>query len=315
MGNKTIKQSWVGRKETPRESHDGIAAGLGQGSIEGGRGQSARVFRPFLATRVHSASALRLISSTGVSQPNVTTNGGNRSRLVRPATGFGPQEDSQLLDALLCPKAISKKGAFSSLLSSCLNHARQLGLINARPEAAIDATGLDTEHASYYYAQKRSRCKRRRRQWPKLTVVCHTQSHLFVAAVVSKGPSNDSGESPEAMTQATQIVKFDRLLADSGYDSEDFHALCRQRLGVRLTVIKLNRRRAGRKWPTTRYRCQMKRRFLRRIYGNRWQVESAFSRHKRLLGPGLRSRTLEAQQRECLLRVLTHNLMLIRLSA
>ena len=63
----------------------------------------------------------------------------------------------------------------------------------------------------------------------------------------------------------------------------------------------------------------MKRRFrkrpkgsrYRRVYGQRWQVESAFSRHKRLLDAALRGRSKESRARECYPRVLTHNLMLL----
>ena len=49
-----------------------------------------------------------------------------------------------------------------------------------------------------------------------------------------------------------------------------------------------------------------------RIYNHRWQVESVFSRNKRLLGSALRNHSESARQRECLLRALTHNLMIIR---
>ena len=61
---------------------------------------------------------------------------------------------------------------------------------------------------------------------------------------------------------------------------------------MRSTVIPLNRRNRGRKRAKTAYRRQMVRRFrkkprgsrYRRVYGQRWQAESAFSRHKRPLG-------------------------------
>jgi len=56
----------------------------------------------------------------------------------------------------------------------------------------------------------------------------------------------------------------------------------------------------------------MKVRFFKRVYGQRWQVESAFSRNKRLLGSALRARSWKSQQWECLLRVLTHNLMILK---
>src|SRR5205823_10182715 len=109
-------------------------------------------------------------------------------------------------------------------------------------------------------------------------------------------------------------VTWDRVLADAAFDSEAHHRYCREELGVRATVIPLNRRNRGRKWPKTAYRRQMVRRFrkkpkgsrYRRVYGQRWQAESAFSRHKRLLGAALRSRSDESRERECPLRVLTH---------
>ena len=49
----------------------------------------------------------------------------------------------------------------------------------------------------------------------------------------------------------------------------------------------------------------------KRVYGQRWQAESAFSRHKRLLGSALRGRSDAARERECYLRVLTHNVMIL----
>jgi hypothetical protein len=90
-------------------------------------------------------------------------------------------------------------------------------------------------------------------------------------------------------------------------------------VGVRSTVIPLNRRNQGRKWPKTRYRRRMVRRFrkrrrggrYKRVYGQRWQIESSFSRNKRLLGSALRARKWANQKKEILLRVITHNLMLL----
>jgi transposase len=121
------------------------------------------------------------------------------------------------------------------------------------------------------------------------------------------------------MLQASLAVTWDRVLADAAFDSEDHHRYARKDLQVRSTVIPLNRRGHGRKWPKTQYRRQMVKRFRkkpkgsrhRRVFGQRWQVESAFSRHKRRLGSSLGGRSEAARERECRLRVLTHNLMLL----
>jgi Transposase DDE domain len=50
---------------------------------------------------------------------------------------------------------------------------------------------------------------------------------------------------------------------------------------------------------------------LASLYRARWNNESAFSRHKRLLGSALGGRSDASRERECHLRVLTHNLMLL----
>jgi transposase len=179
-----------------------------------------------------------------------------------------------------------------------------------RPEAAIDATGLESRYTSRYYFTRAGK-RQSAHSWTKLTVVCDTASHFFTALTVSAGPSNDSPQFAPAMTQASLIVSWDRVLGDAAFDSEKNHRLCREELGVRSTVIPINRRRQGRKWPKTKYRRQMKRRFHRRKYGQRWQAESAISRHKRRLGPALHGRSDEARERECRLRVLTHNIMIL----
>jgi hypothetical protein len=191
-------------------------------------------------------------------------------------------------------------------------------LIGDKPEAAVDATGMESRHTSRYFFKRAGR-KHNSRLWTKLTVVCDTRSHFLTAATVSLGPANDSPQFRPAMAQASLGVTWDRVLADAAFDSEENHRLCRQGLGVRSTVIPLNRRNRGRKWPPTRYRRQMVKRFRqkprgsrhKRVYGQRWQVESAFSRHKRLLGAALRGKSDESRRRECYLRVLTHNLMLL----
>jgi len=185
-------------------------------------------------------------------------------------------------------------------------------------EAAVDATGLESRHTSRYFFQRAGR-RHSGRLWTKLTVACDTRSHLLLGATVSRGPSNDAPQFRPALAQAARAVRYDRVLADAAFDSEEVHRYCREDLGVRSTVIPLNRRGRGRKWPKTRYRRQMVRRFRkkprgsrhRRVYGQRWQAESAISRHKRRLGAALSAKSEASRERECYLRVLTHNLMIL----
>jgi transposase len=80
------------------------------------------------------------------------------------------------------------------------------------------------------------------------------------------------------------------------------------------TVINLNPRNTGRRWPKSPYRREMRQAFPKALYHQRWHDESGFSRHKRRLGSAITARQTASQQRETVLRVLTHNLMLLRRS-
>lgn len=202
-----------------------------------------------------------------------------------------------------------------------MRRARARRLIPEKPRAAIDATGYEARHVSRSFAwrSKRSGKRRRQRSWPELTAVLETRSHLFLSAHVGRGPSQDSPQFEPAVRAAAGRGPIDPLLADGAFDAEHNHAPARERLGIRSTVIPLNRRNGGRKRPKTRYRRQRVKRFReeprgsrhRRVHGQRWQVESGCSRNKRLMGSALRARRRPNQKREILTRVLTHNLMLL----
>jgi hypothetical protein len=194
-----------------------------------------------------------------------------------------------------------------------VKEARRRHLLPRKSRAAIDATGLESRHVSRYFVWRLG-AGHLRLSWPKLTVVCDLSSHFMLSAFVCKGPCQDSPQLPPAVEQAVSHQPIDELLGDKGYDAEHNHRLCRETLGMRSTLIpprKRSRLSSTKAWPSTPYRREMKRRLRHSDYGQRWQIESAFSRHKRLLGTSLRARTWAMQQWECLLRVLTHNLMLL----
>jgi transposase len=189
--------------------------------------------------------------------------------------------------------------------------ARNLGLLAEKSRAAIDATGLESRHVSRYFVWRQGG-KHKFSTYPKLTVVCDLDTHLLLGFYVCQGPCVDSPQFKPAIKQAVSNQPIEKLLGDKGYDAEHNHRLCREQLGIASTVIAVRRNTNGtRRWPHTPYRREMKHVAARVDYGQRWQVESAFSRHKRRFGSALRARTWRMQKSECALRVLTHNLMLL----
>lgn len=202
-------------------------------------------------------------------------------------------------------------------MAATVTAARDRKRIPAKSLAAADSTGYEARTVSGYFARRAGRRVHQKR-WPKLTVVLDTASHFYVAARVTRGPSQDAPHLIPTSRDAVRNGPIDTMLGDAAYDSEDNHATLREDLGIRSTVIPLNWR-GSRKWPKTTYRRRMVRRFRKpprgtrskRRYGQRWQVESGFSRSKRLLGSALRATKWVNQKAEILLKVITHNLMLL----
>jgi len=188
---------------------------------------------------------------------------------------------------------------------------RKCGLAGASSRlAAVDSTGLETRHVSRYFSHRRG-CLYSR--YPKLSVVTDADNHLFLAAVVDRGPRHDQNEFRQVVIQAHRRQPFKALLGDVAYDSEANHRFLYEHMGV-VGVFPPTRGQAfGR--PVTSIRT-----YYRRIlaehwpiaeYGQRWQVETSFSMLKRLLGSSLRCRRRHTIDREIRLRVLTINLMII----
>src|SRR5204862_7629169 len=125
------------------------------------------------------------------------------------------------------------------------------------------------------YFFRRARRQHSSRLWTTLTVACDTRAHFCAGATVATGPSNDSPQFTPVMAQASLAVTWDRVLADAAFDAEEHHRYAREDLGVRSTVIPINRRGQGRKWPRSRFRRQMVKRFRKKPKG---------SRHRRVYG-------------------------------
>jgi hypothetical protein len=204
-----------------------------------------------------------------------------------------------------------------ALLAATLRLCRKVRLLPRRTNlAAIDSTGLETRHASAYFTHRCGRHKGHyKHRYPKVSAVCDTASHLILGAVIDRGPKPDAIEDEQTLLAALGQQWFSTLLG-AGYESERFHSVCRDDLGIRSVIPTTPRgrpRRDGRPIPATgHYRRLMQSRFPRKLYGQRWQIETAFSMLKRNLGSALRARGYQSQSREIRLRIVTHDLMILR---
>jgi hypothetical protein len=209
------------------------------------------------------------------------------------------------------------------LLARLLRTCKAFGL-----NLAIDSTYFDTHHHSRHYEHRcrhhaskdRQTVNARRaaaiKHIPKLALAVDAATHLIVAARPQVGMSGDARDFIPLLRQACRRVRqFKTAVADSGYDSHANHVAAREEQHVR-SLIKAQAGRPTKKAATSRYRQEMKRLLAGsqagKPYGQRAQAETANSMIKRNLGDSLRARSDGARSLEQLLRVLTHDLMIMR---
>lgn len=155
------------------------------------------------------------------------------------------------------------------------------------------------------------------RSLPKLSLACDSATHLILSATASTGLCGDQQFFDDLLFHAWRRCDTVRcVVADCGFDSEANQQTARRGMCVRAIIPP----RAGA--PTDKpppphqpLRRQMyfrlRRPRERALYRQRWQSETTNSMIKRNLGSALRARTTVHRRHELLLRVLTHNIMLL----
>jgi len=160
-------------------------------------------------------------------------------------------------------------------------------MIEDGAQVAGNSTGLESRHMSRYFVLRMGKRVALGR-FPKVSVVCDTRTHLFLAAKVTRGPRHDMCEGPAMLRQAGRRLQIGTVLLDAGYDAEKTHVLVREVLGAE-SIIPAKTGRGTSRPPTGKYRRMMHDAFPKKQYGQRWQVESAISRDKRLFGSAVRA--------------------------
>jgi hypothetical protein len=232
-----------------------------------------------------------------------------------------------------------KPSMVNSMLDLQVQWARRIGLPLQGPHKplALDSSMFESRHVSRHYDKRRRQEQKkdkkdpkrgkngrkkagdRRRSrvvkaLPKLSLAVSSSCHLILAAKATTGAGADQPFFEPLLFDAWRRSNVRVAVADAGYDSEANHCIARHDMRVR-SIIPPNSGRPTEKLPSGRHRRNMHHRFKRgadkTLYGQRWQSETVNSMIKRNLDSALRARTARRRSYELLLRVLTHNLMIL----
>lgn len=214
--------------------------------------------------------------------------------------------------------------------------ARMLGL-SVKP-LAVDSTYYDSRHVSRHYERRCHHTRKRMkakdaekgrkssrsdtvRRLPKLAIGVCTRSHLVLSVWAGTGAGADHPHFEQVVFDVWRRVPGRRfkVAADAGYDAEWVHVLARQDMGLATLIpAGIGRPRKGGGPPAGRWRRAMKRLLATKAsrkrcgYSQRWQIETVNSMMKRNLGSALAGKTARSRKRDLFLKVLTHDVMLLK---
>ena len=184
--------------------------------------------------------------------------------------------------------------------------------------SAIDSTGFESHYTSAYFVKRKAKGGEAHQtttytRFPKVGFIADCESYLILGGTPSWGPSPDILHFKNVLIETTKNIKLRTLTADAGYDAEHAHQYAREELGIK-TIIPNRIGRPTTKLPSGKYRKIMATRFNKKLYGQRWQIETINSIIKRRLNSFLRAKTYFAQMREMMFKLFTYNIMVVRLS-
>jgi hypothetical protein len=187
---------------------------------------------------------------------------------------------------------------------------RRPGRKRKKAVVAVDATGLAPGSVSTFFINRRTDRGEGLpwRHWCKWTIVVDVLRRCVLAQAARQGPYNDCATLRPLVSAAHEVTPVGLVLADAEFDSERNHRHVRHEIGAD-SVIPAKRGKAD--WKIKGVRAQMRRRFPRRRYSQRAQVESVFSAVKRKLSAKAPGRSDETQRRQAMLLGVAYNIYLL----
>jgi hypothetical protein len=186
---------------------------------------------------------------------------------------------------------------------------RRRGRKRKKAVVAVDATGLAPGISTFFINRRTDRGEGLPwRHWCKWTIVIDVLRRCVLAQAARQGPHNDCATLRPLISAAHEVAPVGLVLADAEFDSERNHRHIRDVVGAN-SVIPAERGKAD--WKIKGVRAQMRRRFPRKRYSQRAQVESVFSAVKRKLSAKAPGRSTETQSRQAMLLGLAYNIYLL----
>ncbi len=177
---------------------------------------------------------------------------------------------------------------------------------------AMDASGFGSYQYERWMRVRFQRGGQRGwRNYVKLHVTVGKNTQIITAAKVTYGNESDIKQMPYLLQQTNKGFDMQKVLADKAYSGRKMFELIATLNALPIIPFKSNATGTTRGSPMWRAMFEFfteRREDFNYFYGQRAQVESAFSRMKRNFGEFLKSKNHQAQKNEVLLKCVCHNI-------
>lgn len=162
---------------------------------------------------------------------------------------------------------------------------------------AVDSTGFDTDHKSYYYRTVWNSDRRQKtKNFMKLSIAVDTSKQLILTHKIRKSRAHDTKD----FKPLIEKLKFKRVIADKGYDSSALRNYV-IRIKKAIPIIPIRR-------YTKYYGSYCHKKKAEKHYPKRSIVENIFFCIKRKYGSILRNKTFKTQKVELISKLIAYNL-------
>ena len=252
-----------------------------------------------------------------------------------------------LKDLIFCACIKLYNGFSARRISSDMDHAHRMGFIQKVPHfntllnfmkdsttyeilqylitiSAMPVSCIETDFApdssgfgSYQYERwMRVRfggdnTKRGWRNYVKLHISAGTNTHIIAAAEVTYGNESDTKQLPYLLKQTSANFNAEKYLADKAYSSRKNFKIISDLNALPFIPFRSNttgKSRGCPLWHAMFDYFNNNQEDFKHYYGQRAQVESTFSMIKRKFGEFLKSKHIDSQKNEALLKCICHNI-------
>ncbi len=171
---------------------------------------------------------------------------------------------------------------------------------------AVDSTGLTpTAVSTFFIKRARDREGFTWRHWLNWTVSVDVERRLILSQLARRGPYNDCAKLRPLLKHARRWVRRGLVVADAELDSEQNHRYIRKTVRA-MSVIPAKRGKCS--WKLKGVRAEMRKKFPKKLYGQRSLIESVFSSVKRKLSARAPGRSVRNQRKQALLLGLAYDI-------